>query len=172
MKGINLLPWRLEKYRQSLILFLFKMFAVLLIAFLCYAVLDWFQHQQKAALNLQLQQFEQQKNRLTQTLQKVGQMKQIMQDLTELHAIDPELVEQILSLLPQFPLQQGELEHFSFNEDGIRIDGFCLSQQEFESLHEFLSRRFSSVKLMQFKTEQGRLIFQFDLSSEMVRGGK
>ncbi|VEH64944.1 Uncharacterised protein [Rodentibacter pneumotropicus] len=37
------------------------MFSVWAVAFLLYAVLSWFQHQQKEALNLQLKQFEQQK---------------------------------------------------------------------------------------------------------------
>ncbi|OOF87717.1 hypothetical protein BKG94_08765 [Rodentibacter ratti] len=172
MNGINLLPWRLEKYRQLLFLYLFKMFIVLSVAFLLYAVLDWFQYQQKEALNLQLKQFEQQKSRLMKTVQHIAQMKQTIQNLTELQAIEPDTVEQILSLLARFPFQQGELEIFHLNEERIQINGFCLSQQEFESLHEFLSSHFSTVKLTQFKTEQGRLVFQFDLSLEITRGSK
>ncbi|OOF42125.1 hypothetical protein BKK49_03395 [Rodentibacter rarus] len=170
MNGINLLPWRLEKYRQLLFLFLLKMFAVLSVAFLFYVLLDWLQYQQKEALNLQLKQFEQQKTQLTQTVQHIAQMKQTIQNLTELQAIESDTVEQVLSLLPQFPFQQGELEIFNLNEERIQLNGFCLSQQEFESLHEFLSSHFNTVKLTQFKTEQGRLVFQFDLSLTM-RGG-
>ncbi|MDC2825953.1 hypothetical protein PHA51_07935 [Rodentibacter pneumotropicus] len=172
MNGINLFPWRLEKYRQLLFLFLLKMFSVWAVAFLLYAVLSWFQHQQKEALNLQLKQFEQQKSRLTQTVQNIAKMKQDIQNLTELQAIESDTVEQVLSLLPRFPFQQGELEIFNLNEERIQLNGFCLSQQEFESLHEFLSSHFSTVKLTQFKTEQGRLVFQFDLSLEMTGGGK
>lgn len=166
MNSINLLPWRLTQYRQLLLLFLLKLVAVFSLAFLLYAILTWFQHQQKAALNQKIQTFEQQKARLMKTVQHVSQMKQSMQDLTTLQAIKPDSVAQVLSLLPQFPFQQGELATFHLNDEGIKLSGFCLSQQEFESLHEFLSSSFSTVKLTQFKTEQGRLLFQFDLPLE------
>ncbi|WP_158074625.1 PilN domain-containing protein [Rodentibacter genomosp. 1] len=172
MNGINLLPWRLEKYRQLLFLFWLKTFIVLGIAFLLYVALSWFQHQQKEALNVQLQQFEQQKSHLTQTVQNIAQIKQRIHSLTGWQAIESDTVEQVLSLLPQFPFQQGELEIFSLNEERIQLNGFCLSQQEFELLHEFLSSHFNTVKLTQFKTEQGRLVFQVDLSLEIVRGDK
>ncbi|OOF57439.1 PilN domain-containing protein [Rodentibacter myodis] len=163
MNGINLLPWRLEKYRQLLFLFVIKLSLILVLALCLWATISWFQQQQKEALQTQQHHFEQQKTQLTQTLQRVNQLKQTMQHFTELQAIPPKQVEGFLSLLPQLPFQQGELESFGFNAEAIQLKGFCLEQAEFERLHDFLSTHFSSLKLSQFKPEQGRLLFQFEL---------
>lgn len=167
MNGINLLPWRLAKYQQLLRRFILKMFFVLVVTFTLYILFTVFQQQQREDLNTQQQLFVQQKNRLTQTLQKIAEAKQIMRNLTELQAISLNVVEKVISLLPQLPFQQGELESLSFNKEGIRLNGFCLTQEEFEMLREFLSVHFTSFKLTQFQPGQGRLVFQFDLSSEV-----
>lgn len=169
MKGINLLPWRLEQYHQLLRAFLIKLFAVLFFAFALYACLSWLHQQQQNNLNAQQQTIEQQKKHLSQTIQQVAEAKQSMHNLTEIKAISPETVEQMLSLLPQFPFLQGELELFKFNDETLQLNGFCLTQTEFEAIHEFLSLHFPTVKLSQFKPEQGRLLFQFDIP--FVSGG-
>lgn len=166
MNGINLLPWRLEKYRQLLFLFLLKFIAVLLVAFILYAILATVQQQQKIVLQEQQQSFDLQKNRLTETVQNIVQLKQAMQDFTELQAIAPARVEQVLSLLTQLPFQEGELTAFHFNQEVIQLNGFCFSQTEFENLHQHVSELFTSTLLTHFQTEQGRLVFQFELSPE------
>ena len=172
MNGINLLPWRLEKYQRALITFLIKLCVVFSTALTAYATLYWFHQQQQAELNARLQTLEQQKNRLAETAGQVMQIKQTIQSFTELQAIAPESVTQILSLLPQFPFRQGELESFNLNEALVQLKGFCLEQDEFERLHEFLSAHFISVKLIQFKPEQGRLTFEFELSSTIKSGDR
>ncbi|OOF79371.1 hypothetical protein BKG96_02445 [Rodentibacter caecimuris] len=167
MNGINLLPWRLEKYQRLLCLFIVKMFAVLIVGGALYAVLTAFQRQQQGELNTQQQFFIEQKKRLAQTVQQITEVKQTIRNLTELQEISPNRVEQVISLLPQLPLQQGELEALSFNEEGIRLNGFCVTKEEFETFREFLSQHFASFKLTQFQPEQGRWVFQFDLSPEV-----
>ncbi|QPB41527.1 PilN domain-containing protein [Rodentibacter haemolyticus] len=171
MNGVNLLPWRLEQYRRLLFLFFIRLIVVLALALFLWIGLSWFQLQQREELNRQRQTFEQQKNQLIQLVRQTAQIKQLMQNVTELKALTPEPVEQILTLLPQFPLQQGELESLHFNREGIRLNGFCIEQAEFEAFHEFLSTHFGSVKLTQFKPEQGRLLFQFEIS-EIKTGEK
>lgn len=166
MNGINLLPWRLEKYRQLLFLFLLKMIVVLLVALALYALLAVLHQQQKIALQEQQQVFDLQSNRLTETVQHIAQLKQTMQDFTELQAIAPARVEHTLSVLPELPFQQGELIYFYFDEESIKLKGFSISQMEFEDLHHYLSGLFISTLLTHFQTEQGRLVFQFDLSPE------
>lgn len=163
MNGINLLPWRLERYRHLLFLFLIKLLAVLGIALGLYLGLSLLQQRQQDELTQLQQHFEQQKKGLTQSVQQIAQIKQTLQNFTELQGLESDKVEKILSLLPQLPFEQGELDTFYFNAEGLRLEGFCLTQSEFEALHEFLSAHFEQVKLSQFKTEQGRLVFQFDL---------
>ncbi|BFU60795.1 MULTISPECIES: PilN domain-containing protein [Rodentibacter] len=171
MNGVNLLPWRLEQYRQLLFLFFIRTVVILVLALFLWVGISWFQQQQKEALNVRLQTFERQKNQLVQLVRQTAQIKQLMQNVTELQALTSKSVEQILTLLPQFPFQQGELESFHFNKEGIRFNGFCTEQAEFEVFREFLSAHFGSLKLTQFKPEQGHLFFQFEIS-EIEAGEK
>ncbi|OOF55448.1 hypothetical protein BKK56_05950 [Rodentibacter genomosp. 2] len=143
------------------------MFVALIAGFVLYAVLTTFQRQQRDELNTQQQFFMEQKKRLAQTVQQITEVKRTIQNLTELQAISQNRVEQVISLLPQLPLQQGELEALSFNEEEILLNGFCLTKEEFETFREFLSQHFVSFKLTQFQPEQGRWVFQFDLSPEV-----
>lgn len=170
MNGINLLPWRLEKYRQQLFSFLSKMIAMLIIALVLYSTLTWFQQQQQETLNSEQEMLTQQKNRLADKIQQIAHMKQTLQNLTELQAIPSARVKQALTVLQNLPFQQGELSSFNFNDEGIRLNGFCFTQMEFESLHSYLSEQFTSTKLTQFQPEQGRLVFQFDFSLNTQAG--
>ena len=119
-----------------------------------------------------MQNHEQQKNRVAETGGQVRQIKQTRQRVTGLPAHAHESVAQIVCLLAQFPVRQGELEWFNLKEDLVQLKGFCLEQDEFERLHEFLSAHFISVKLIQFKPEQGRLAFEFELSSTIKSGDR
>lgn len=163
MQGVNLLPWREAAYQRLLVGFLIKLVGMLLVALSVYVALFFWQGQQREHLEAQHQQLEQQKSRLTLARHQVSQLKSTMQNLTTLQAISSQNTAQLLSLLPQLPFQQGELEGLHFEADNLQLNGFCMTQSEFEGLNEFLTANFDQVTLSQFKPEKGHLFFQFDI---------
>ena len=163
MMGINLLPWREAAYQRLLISFLMKLSGTLLVALSLFALLSLWQGQQNENLMAQQQQLEQLKSRLTLARHQVSQLKSTMQNFTTLQAISPQNSAKLLSLLPQLPFQQGELEGLIFEADNLQLNGFCVTQSEFEALNEFLTAHFAQVTLSQFKPEKGQLFFQFDI---------
>ena len=163
MMGVNLLPWREAAYQRLLVGFLIKLGAMLLVALSLFALLSFWQGQQRENLIVQQQQLEQLKSRLTLARHQVSQLQSTMQNFTTLQAISPQNTAQLLSLLPQLPFQQGELEGLIFEAENLQLNGFSMTQSEFEALHEFLTAHFAQVTLSQFKPEKGQLFFQFDI---------
>lgn len=76
----------------------------------------------------------------------------------------PHLFE-VLNLLNELPLQEGELSQIIFSIQSLQLKGYVEDQNEFEMIHHFLNQHtlFEKIELIQFKPTKDQIYFEFDL---------
>ena len=170
MLSLNLLPWRLEQHQKVFRRFMWQGLIWLACSVLIVIGLNQLNEQQGQALSQTKEKLTQITHQVHQKRIQVQQLQHDLQEMNELTEMDTEYVHRILSLLNEFPLQQGELDIFTLNAKQVVLSGMTENQQEFEEIHQFLKRHFTEVNLTKFQPVQQQLFFQFDIHlSESVQ---
>ena len=163
MLSLNLLPWRLEQHQKAFRRFMWQGLIWLACLVLIVVGLNQLNEQQGQALSQTKEKLTQITHQVHQKRIQVQQLQSSLKEINELTEMDTEYVYQMLNLLSELPLQQGELDVFTLNAKQVVLSGMTENQQEFEAIHQFLKRHFTEVNLTKFQPVQQQLFFQFDI---------
>ena len=163
MLSLNLLPWRLEQHQKAFRRFMWQGLIWLVCSVLIVVGLSQLNEQQAQALNQTKEKLTQITYQAHQKRIQVQQLQSSLKEINELTEMDTEYVYQMLNLLSELPLQQGELDVFTLNAKQVALSGMTENQQEFEAIHQFLKHHFTEVNLTKFQPVQQQLFFQFDI---------
>ena len=147
MLSLNLLPWRLEQHQKAFRRFMWQGLIWLVCSVLIVVGLSQLNEQQAQALNQTKEKLTQITYQAHQKRIQVQQLQSSLKEINELTEMDTEYVYQMLNLLSELPLQQGELDVFTLNAKQVVLSGMTESQQEFEAIHQFLKHHFTEVNL-------------------------
>ena len=157
MLSLNLLPWRLEQHQKAFRRFMWQGLIWLVCSVLIVVGLSQLNEQQAQALNQTKEKLTQITYQAHQKRIQVQQLQSSLKEINELTEMDTEYVYQMLNLLSELPLQQGELDVFTLNAKQVVLSGMTESQQEFEAIHQFLKHHFTEVNLTKFQPVQQQL---------------
>lgn len=164
---MNLLPWRIELFKQKsrrLLLQTSVMSIVLcLTCFMLNAVNQHFEQQ------LGEKQNEQQKYQATLNIlnTQIAQLRQQTMPQTKQIPIQTEQVLNIIQMLSELPLTQGEIQHFELQRDRVSLEGIAANQKEFEQLQPYIAQYFPDIRLNQFVPKSNN-----ELQFKFVQGDK
>ena len=162
---INLLPWRLKQHQQNSKILLLKLLGLMSIVLILIFGLHYFDRQISMNLAEKRTYLQQIITELTKIEQQVVKLRNSHNNRENQTPVITEKILQILTLLSELPLQNGELDSL------IELSGITENQPEFEGVHRFLSESplFQRVILSGFTPHQdGSLQFKFmlDLAGE------
>lgn len=163
--GINLLPWRYDEHQKRLkkwCLSVMVWWSTLLAIFYLFIFFQdiWV---------TRLQQKQEHLKQITAELSKVNYQvntlnKQPIQK-QQLSALNQQHVFQLMTLIADIPLNQGELTNFSFENQNIILQGRVENHSELEAIQGYLNNKqdIKRVDLVNFQPETDGLIFRFNL---------
>ncbi|HDR1022013.1 TPA: hypothetical protein QB352_001270 [Pasteurella multocida] len=163
--GVNLLPWRYAEHQKRLKKWRLNLIAWISILLVSFYLLAFFQD----ILATQSQQKQTYLKQLTTELSKVNYQvntlnKQPIQK-QQLSPLNQQLVFQLMTLLADMPLKQGELTHFSLENQKIILQGTAENHSEFDDIQGYLHNKqdIKRVDLVHFQPEPSGLMFRFHL---------
>lgn len=160
---MNLLPWRQTAHRQNLRRFTGLVMLFVLLSLTAWWAMAYLNQQQKAQLSTQQAHFNQAHRRLQTLDAKIEQLRSALQEDVLVKTIPNEQVSAQLTHLAKLPFQQGELQFYQLRAEHIVLEGNTPAQQEFEQIHQYLTRHFAQVQLNQFQPSQQSLQFRFEV---------
>ena len=161
--SINLLPWRTYQHQKRLRRLAFYIALFILLAINLMLAFSNLIEQQKQNLQTQQKSFEQLNQQLYKNTTQIDQLRSAVKVGEVLQPLTNEQVQNSLQQLSELPLQKGELNRFNQDAHNLSLEGQAQDQMEFESVHQFLKKHFSNVKLSQVQPEQHTLFFRFDV---------
>ena len=160
---MNLLPWRIELFKQKSRRLLLQTSVVSVVLCLtCFMLKAVNQHFE---LQLGEKQNEQQKYQVTLNIlnTQIAQLRQQTTPQTKQIPIQTEQVLNIIQMLSELPLTQGEIQHFELQKDRISLEGIAVNQKEFEQLQPYIVQYFPDIRLNQFAPKSNNeLQFKFE----------
>ena len=168
---INLLPWRLKQHQQNSRILLLKLLGLMSIVLILSFGLHYFDRQISMNLTEKRTDLQQIITELTKIERQIAKLRNSHNNRENQTPVTTEKILQILTLLSELPLQDGELDSLTLNSTQIELSGITENQPEFEGVNRFLSESplFQRVILSGFTPHQdGSLQFKFmlDLAGE------
>ncbi|WP_273392548.1 hypothetical protein [Actinobacillus porcinus] len=160
---MNLLPWRIEQFKQkSRVIFVKTSVMALLIGVISLMLMVANQHFAQAIAQQQ-ERLQQQQSQRSELTRQVAQLRRQITPNVKQVPVPHEQVMNMINMLIELPLTQGELQQTVLQQGYISLKGTASNQSEFEPLQPFLTQYFPDIKLSQFEPlHDNQLQFKFE----------